>query len=319
MITETARRQPRRDRPPGVRDLPSARHRDRGGPLRRRRRAAVRARGRRAVRLPGSTPAETYLRADLVLEAARRTGADAIHPGYGFLSENADFARAVIAAGLTWVGPAPESIEAMGSKVEPKKLMARGRRARARGNHSVETATEADLPLLVKASCRRRRPRHARRARRSPTCPARWPRPRPRRSRRSATAPSSSSRTSSTAATSRCRCSGHRDGVLVLGERDCSIQRRHQKVVEEAPAPDLADADSRRRCTRRPRAAAEAIGYRRRGHGRVPLRRGDRAVLLPRDEHPPPGRAPGHRAGARRRPGRAAADAWPRDVRSTCG
>ena len=76
-----------------------------------------------AYALAGSTPAETYLRADLVLEAARRTGADAIHPGYGFLSENADFARAVIAAGITWVGPAPESIEQMGSKIESKKLM----------------------------------------------------------------------------------------------------------------------------------------------------------------------------------------------------
>src|SRR3546814_16065778 len=77
-----------------------------------------------AVRLRGNSPAETYLRADLVLEAARRTGADAIHPGYGFLSENADFARAVIEAGLTWVGPAPESIVSMGSKIESKKLMA---------------------------------------------------------------------------------------------------------------------------------------------------------------------------------------------------
>src|SRR6476619_2408048 len=104
-----------------------------------------------AYALPGSSPAETYLRADLVLEAARRTGADAIHPGYGFLSENADFARAVIAAGLTWVGPAPASIEQMGSKVESKKLMdAAG--VPVLTNHTVETASEADLPLLVKAS-----------------------------------------------------------------------------------------------------------------------------------------------------------------------
>ena len=76
-----------------------------------------------AVRLPGNTPADTYLRADLVLEAAPGRGADAIHPGYGFLSENAEFASSVIAAGLTWVGPAPESIEQMGSKIESKLLM----------------------------------------------------------------------------------------------------------------------------------------------------------------------------------------------------
>ena len=76
-----------------------------------------------AVRLPGSTPAETYLDVEAVLAAAHRVRADAIHPGYGFLSENADFARAVEAAGLTWVGPTPESIDSMGSKIGAKELM----------------------------------------------------------------------------------------------------------------------------------------------------------------------------------------------------
>ena len=84
-----------------------------------------------AVHLPGSTPAETYLRAEAIIDAARRTGADAVHPGYGFLSENAGFARACAAAGLTFVGPSPEAIDAMGSKTAAKELMRQAGRAGA--------------------------------------------------------------------------------------------------------------------------------------------------------------------------------------------
>ena len=99
-----------------------------------------------AVRLPGNAPVDTYLRADLLVDAARRSGADAVHPGYGFLSENADFA--VIDAGLTWVGPSPESIDAM-VKIEAKRIM---RAAGVPVLESPDEPTEADLPLLVKAS-----------------------------------------------------------------------------------------------------------------------------------------------------------------------
>src|SRR6266436_7189253 len=88
-----------------------------------------------AVRLPGSAPAETYLRGEALIAAAATTGADAVHPGYGFLSENAGFARACAAAGLTFVGPRPETIEAMGDKVRAKAIMA-----------------EADVPVLPSAT-----------------------------------------------------------------------------------------------------------------------------------------------------------------------
>ncbi|WP_306044545.1 biotin carboxylase N-terminal domain-containing protein, partial [Streptomyces acidiscabies] len=97
----------------------------------------------RSVRLPGATPAETYLRGDLIVKAALASGADAVHPGYGFLSENAGFARAVLDAGLVWIGPPPEAIEAMASKTRAKALM---------GIAPLTDVTDADLPVLVKAA-----------------------------------------------------------------------------------------------------------------------------------------------------------------------
>ncbi|CAM3500594.1 ATP-binding protein [Nocardioides zeicaulis] len=211
-----------------------------------------------AVRLPGNAPADTYLRIDLVVEAALRTGADAVHPGYGFLSENADFARAVEAAGLTWVGPTPASIEAMGSKVEAKRLM------RAAGVPTLEAPgqpTEADLPLLVKASAGGGG-RGMRVVRRLEDLAAEVG---------AARAEAESAFGDGTVFVEpyvergrhvEVQVVGNGHGqVLVLGERDCSVQRRHQKVVEEAPAGvvpgDVVGAlhDAARR-------AAEAISYR---------------------------------------------------------
>lgn len=211
-----------------------------------------------AVRLPGNAPADTYLRIDLVVEAARRSGADAVHPGYGFLSENADFARAVEAAGLTWVGPTPESIEAMGSKVEAKRLM------RAAGVPTLEAPdepTEADLPLLVKASAGGGG-RGMRVVRRLEDLDAEV---------EAARAEAESAFGDGTVFVEpyvergrhvEVQVVGNGKGqVLVLGERDCSVQRRHQKVVEEAPAPELDGevADALHDAARR---AAEAISYR---------------------------------------------------------
>ncbi|HEX2895659.1 MAG TPA: biotin carboxylase N-terminal domain-containing protein [Marmoricola sp.] len=212
-----------------------------------------------AVRLPGDTSADTYLRGDLIIEAARRTGADAIHPGYGFLSENAAFARAVTEAGLTWIGPTWESIETMGSKVAAKKLMAEAG-VPVFGEVDPAAATEADLPLLVKASA--------------------GGGGRGMRIVRSLNDLAEQVALASAEAESafgdptvfcepylehgrhvEVQVIGDVHGqVLVLGDRDCSIQRRHQKVVEEAPAPGL-PRHVRETLHEGARLAAEAISY----------------------------------------------------------
>ncbi|MCL8016365.1 biotin carboxylase N-terminal domain-containing protein [Streptomyces sp. AS02] len=185
-----------------------------------------------AVRLPGAAPTATYLDGDLIVKAAVASGADAVHPGYGFLSENADFARAVLDAGLVWIGPPPEAIEAMASKTRAKELM---------GLSPLGEVTEADLPVLVKAAAGGggRGMRIVRRV-------------------EELTAALESARTEA--------ASAFGDGevfvepyvengrhvemqiladthgtVWALGTRDCSLQRRHQKVIEESPAPGLSD------------------------------------------------------------------------------
>ncbi len=210
-----------------------------------------------AVRLPGSTPAETYLRIDLVLDAARRAGADAIHPGYGFLSENAEFAQAVVDAGLTWVGPDPASITAMGSKIGAKELM---KAAGVPVLEAPERPTENDLPLLVKASAGGggRGMRVVRSLADLETEVA--------KAREEAASAFGDGTVFVEPYVERGRhvevqVVGTADGVLVLGERDCSIQRRHQKVVEEAPAPRLPQA-TREALHEAARAAAAAIDYR---------------------------------------------------------
>ncbi|MFH8289237.1 biotin carboxylase N-terminal domain-containing protein [Streptomyces sp. NPDC018059] len=184
-----------------------------------------------AVRLPGSAPGETYLRGDLVVKAARAAGADAVHPGYGFLSENAAFARAVQDAGLTWIGPPPEAIEAMASKTRAKELM---------GVEPLGEVTEADLPVLVKAAAGGG-------------------------GRGMRVVRDMADLAGELAAARAEAASAFGDGevfvepyieggrhvevqlmadahgtVWTLGTRDCTLQRRHQKVIEESPAPGLA-------------------------------------------------------------------------------
>ncbi len=210
-----------------------------------------------AVRLPGHTPADTYLRTDLLVEAALKAGADAVHPGYGFLSEDAEFARAVEAAGLTWIGPTPESIEAMGSKIEAKRIM---RDAGVPVLEAPDSPTASDLPLLVKASYGGGG-RGMRVVRRLEDLP---------REVSAASAEAASAFGDGTVFVEpyvergrhvEVQVFGTPDGVLVLGERDCSLQRRHQKVVEESPAPGLPEP-TRVAMHDAARRAVEAISYR---------------------------------------------------------
>ncbi|WP_395690219.1 acetyl/propionyl/methylcrotonyl-CoA carboxylase subunit alpha [Nocardioides sp.] len=221
-----------------------------------------------AVRLPGNAPAETYLRIDLVLEAARRSGADAIHPGYGFLSENADFARAVEDAGLTWVGPTPGSIAAMGSKIGAKDIMKAAGvpvlttwTADEIGGRVASASERIETPLLVKASAGGGG-RGMRVVRRLEDLAGEVAK---------AEAEALSAFGDGTVFVEPYVEHGRhvevqvvgdgRGGVLVLGERDCSLQRRHQKVVEESPAPNLAEevVDALHEAARK---AGEAIDYR---------------------------------------------------------
>ena len=211
-----------------------------------------------AVRLPGSSPSDTYLRGDLVIAAALRAGADAIHPGYGFLSENAQFARDVVAAGLTWIGPTPDTIDAMGSKIRAKELMS------AAGvpilSVDAATATPDDFPLLVKASAG-----GGGRGMRIVHDPADLD---DELAAAGAEALSSFGDATvfvepylPTARHVEVQVMADTHGTCwIVGDRDCSIQRRHQKVVEEAPAPDVSDA-VRAVLHDAARAAVEAVGY----------------------------------------------------------
>ena len=221
-----------------------------------------------AVRLPGDAPAETYLRANAIIEAARLTGADAIHPGYGFLSENAEFAAACRRAGLTFVGPPTAAIAAMGSKIESKKIM---REAGVpvldavdvtmkHGTDLLAAAQEIGYPVLVKAAAG-----GGGKGMRIVDDPG---------DLEEATA---SARRQAGAAFGdetvflkrylrgtrhiEFQIFGDAHGTVShLFERECSIQRRHQKIIEEAPSTAVDDA-LRNRMGEAAVAAARAVDY----------------------------------------------------------
>jgi propionyl-CoA carboxylase alpha chain len=212
-----------------------------------------------AVELPGAVPAETYLRADLLVDASLRTGADAVHPGYGFLAEDAAFARAVIEAGLTWVGPPPDAIAAMGSKVDAKQRVA------AAGVPVLPSWTpdavpaDAAYPLLVKASYG-----GGGRGMRVVAAPSELDGAVTAARREAAAAFGDGTvfveRWLESARHIEVQVLADTRGTVVaLGERDCSVQRRHQKIIEEAPAD--VPADLRTRLHRAAVATARSVGY----------------------------------------------------------
>jgi acetyl-CoA/propionyl-CoA carboxylase biotin carboxyl carrier protein len=221
-----------------------------------------------AYSLGGATPAESYLDIDKLLDVAKRSGADAVHPGYGFLAENAAFAAAVIEAGLTWIGPPPAAIEALGDKVKARHIaqdvgapLAPGTADPVAGVGEVLAfADEHGLPVAIKAAFGGGG-RGLKVARTREEIPELF----------------DSAVREATAAFGRGECFVERyldrprhvetqiladthGEVVVVGTRDCSLQRRHQKVVEEAPAPFLTEAQLNQLYSSS-KAIARAAGY----------------------------------------------------------
>jgi acetyl-CoA/propionyl-CoA carboxylase biotin carboxyl carrier protein len=221
-----------------------------------------------AIALDGTTAAETYLNVDKVIAAAQAAGADAVHPGYGFLAENAAFAEAVAAAGLTWIGPPAAAIRAMGDKVTARATAARAGIAGVPGTEGpvasadevLSFADEHGYPLVIKAAAGGGG-RGMRVVRTSEDVG-----PAIEAARREAGASFGDDHVYVEKYLEWPRhvevqilCDGH-GRSLAIGERDCSVQRRHQKLIEEAPAPNLSGA-VRRGLADAAVAVARAVGY----------------------------------------------------------
>ena len=221
-----------------------------------------------AYALGGSTPGETYLDITKILDVAARSGADAVHPGYGFLAENADFAQAVIDAGLTWIGPPPSAIDALGDKVKARHIAAKVGAPLTPGTPDpvagvaevIAFADEHGLPIAIKAAYGGGG-RGLKVARTHEEIPDLF----------------ESATREAVAAFGRGECFVERyldkprhvetqiladqhGNVVVVGTRDCSLQRRYQKVVEEAPAPFLTD-EQLERLYSASKAIAKEAGY----------------------------------------------------------
>lgn len=217
-------------------------------------------------------PAQSYLNVTSILEAARRTGAEAVHPGYGFLSENAAFAEAVMDAGLIWIGPPADVIEAMGDKINARNTMAKAgvpvsagtEAAVPNADAAVAAARELGYPIMVKAAAGGGgigmtivRDDDATRAA--------FETARTRAERFFGDASVFLERFIEHARHVEVQVLGLSDGTVVaLGERDCSVQRRHQKVAEETPSPGVS-SELRTRMLEGAIRAAKAAGYRNAG------------------------------------------------------
>ena len=221
-----------------------------------------------AYSLGGATPGESYLVVDKLLDIARRSGADAVHPGYGFLAENAGFAQSVIDAGLTWIGPGPAAIDALGDKVKARHIATRAGAPLVPGTNDpvdgpdevVAFAREHGLPVAIKAAYGGGG-RGLKVARDIESIPELF---------------DSAVREAVTAfgrgecfverfldkprhVETQCLADMHGD-VVVVSTRDCSLQRRNQKLVEEAPAPFLTD-DQNAELVRASKAILREAGY----------------------------------------------------------
>ena len=220
-----------------------------------------------AVHIGPSAARESYLVADKIIEAAKRTGAQAVHPGYGFLSENAGFAEACAAAGLVFIGPPPAAIRAMGSKSEAKKIMEKAKVPLVPGYHGddqspdllAKEARRIGFPVLIKASAGGggKGMRVVEAAEKFADALA--------GAKREAKAAFADDHVLVEKYLTRPRhieiqVFADSGDCLYLFERDCSIQRRHQKVIEEAPAPNM-DPLRRKAMGEAAVAAARAIGY----------------------------------------------------------
>jgi acetyl-CoA carboxylase, biotin carboxylase subunit len=222
-----------------------------------------------AVHIGPAQPAQSYLDAAAVIAAARKTGAAAVHPGYGFLAENAGFARQVIEAGLTWIGPDPAAIEQMGDKVRARNLMERSGVPVSPGSRepltdvdaAVAAAGQIGYPLMVKAAAGGGGIGMGVAADET-ALRAAFETARSRAERFFGSPEILLERYVARARHVEVQILGLADGtVIALGERDCSVQRRHQKVAEETPSPGVSAALREQMLAAAVRAG-EAVGYR---------------------------------------------------------